>query len=160
LVSVSRDGTVRLWDTAAARQLRRLAEEDGEDAPARVALCPGGRTLATGRWDDETITLWDLETGRAVRRLTHPQAGVAALGRRPAPADAGGGQRRLVVGRGRRPVAPHLGGAAPLPQPSAGRPVPGRQGCGLAGEVARRFPLGHRDGEPPAHARPAGRTRR
>jgi WD40 repeat protein len=77
LVSASRDGTVRVWDLATQQQLRQLGNV--EDRPFRVAVSPDGKTLATGRGDDETIVLWDLTTGKELHRLTRQQVGVSAL---------------------------------------------------------------------------------
>ncbi len=57
------DGTVRLWDVAAGRELRRF--EPGGVVHA-VTFSPDGRRAVTGG-SDRKVRLWDLETGLPVR---------------------------------------------------------------------------------------------
>src|SRR5208282_2958308 len=66
LVSGSDDTTVRLWDLASGKELRRL--EGDTYRVGSVAVSPDGRSLASGSWD-KTIRLWDLASGKELRRL-------------------------------------------------------------------------------------------
>jgi RNA polymerase sigma factor (sigma-70 family) len=61
-LSASSDGTVRLWDLATGKELRRLI---GHAVGARsVAFSPDGKfALSTGDNPDRTVRYWDLETG-------------------------------------------------------------------------------------------------
>jgi WD40 repeat protein len=74
LVSGSYDGTVRLWDVAAHRQIGApLAGHD--DKINSVAFSPDGKTLATGGADG-TIRLWDVATHRQIGAPLASHAGV------------------------------------------------------------------------------------
>ncbi|MGI5143981.1 NB-ARC domain-containing protein [Streptomyces sp. CA-106110] len=67
LATTSKDGTVRMWDTATGRMTRTLT---GHTGPVRaVAISPDGTWLAaTGH--DGTVQMWDTATGRMTRTLT------------------------------------------------------------------------------------------
>ncbi len=64
LASAAQDGTLRLWDVATGRELKRFG------APGMwltcVALSPDGKTLAAGG-GDQLIRLWDVSTGKELR---------------------------------------------------------------------------------------------
>jgi WD40 repeat protein/serine/threonine protein kinase len=74
LASASHDGTVKVWDAAAGREMRTLK---GHGAwVIGVAFSPDGRRLASAGGDqmasaggDQTIKLWDVATGRNLRTL-------------------------------------------------------------------------------------------
>jgi RNA polymerase sigma factor (sigma-70 family) len=99
LITASRDQTVRLWDAATGKELRRFdrSPRPGEKAgvadangrmmvfgldPARpfvVALAPDGKTLAAA--SGARLILWDVASGKELRRLPAPPLGAsAALG--------------------------------------------------------------------------------
>jgi len=63
LVSASMDGSARLWDVAARRELARLAAGGGFGA----ALSPDGRRLAVGGSD--TVKVWDFVAQRELLTL-------------------------------------------------------------------------------------------
>jgi mono/diheme cytochrome c family protein len=84
--SAGDDRTVRLWDVATGRELRRF--EGHTDEVTCVAFTPDGKRLLTGG-RDRTLRLWDVPSGRELRRLRgHTDAvravAVAADGRRAA----------------------------------------------------------------------------
>jgi WD40 repeat protein len=65
-VTGSNDGTARLWDLDAGKELRRL---DGH--PERIigaAFSPDGRRAATACWDQKA-RVWDVGTGKLLRAL-------------------------------------------------------------------------------------------
>ena len=62
LATASEDGTVRLWDVATGRQLRKLSYPAHAKAVWSVAFSPDGKTLATGD-SDGTVRVWDMATG-------------------------------------------------------------------------------------------------
>jgi WD40 repeat protein len=69
LASCGQDGTVRLWELATGRCLRKIAAHPAEVNDA--AFAPDGRTLATVS-DDGTIKLWNLESGSDEPKATIP----------------------------------------------------------------------------------------
>jgi RNA polymerase sigma factor (sigma-70 family) len=104
LVTAGHDGTIRLWDVATGKELRRLVST-GESAPGasaapvvvggggaggaflgvlgnnnlHVALAADGKTLASTGRDGRTIHLWDPATGKELRRFKRPEPAVAGL---------------------------------------------------------------------------------
>lgn len=79
VASGSADNTVRLWDAATGRELRRLA---GHTNYVRaVAFAPDGATLASGS-NDGSVRVWDVASGELKRELDG-LGGVASLAYRP-----------------------------------------------------------------------------
>jgi WD40 repeat protein len=75
LASAGFDFTVRLWDVASGKELRRLGETTARSnpyAPARSIYClaysPDGKSLAAGG-ADQLIHIWDVDTGKERYRL-------------------------------------------------------------------------------------------
>jgi len=71
------DGTLRLWDAATGKELRRFVGH--ERGLGGLAICPDGKMLATTS-EDGTARLWDLKTGKELHKLTvgrGPTFGVA-----------------------------------------------------------------------------------
>ena len=66
LAGGSSDGTVRIWDAATGRELRRLEGHDGW--VTSVSFSPDGKWLASGS-HDETVRVWNLTNGREHLRL-------------------------------------------------------------------------------------------
>ena len=66
LASGSWDQTVRLWDLASGKEVRRLEGHTGN--VDSVAFAPDGRSLASGSWD-KTVRLWDLASDKEQRRF-------------------------------------------------------------------------------------------
>jgi WD40 repeat protein len=102
IATASSDHTIRLWDRASGREVRRLTGH-GDDAVNFVAFTPDGKQLisATG-WDTEikdvSVRLWDLETGKEVRRLLQDPSGhpMDALALSPDGKTLAGGVRNQV----------------------------------------------------------------
>jgi WD40 repeat protein len=61
LASGARDHSIRLWDVAGARELRRC-QGHTQDVTS-LAFGPAGKTLASGS-GDHTVRLWDAATGK------------------------------------------------------------------------------------------------
>jgi WD40 repeat protein len=70
LASAGLDGTVRLWESAGGREVRRLA---AVPAVFRLAWSPDGRTLAAGG-RGLAVHLWDAAGGGKRRELEHLDA--------------------------------------------------------------------------------------
>jgi WD40 repeat protein/predicted Ser/Thr protein kinase len=66
VASASKDGTVRVWDPAAAREVRKLTGHEG--AVLGVAFSPDGRELASAGIDG-TVKVWQAGTGRKLLDL-------------------------------------------------------------------------------------------
>jgi hypothetical protein len=78
LVSVSRDGTVKVWGTTSGEELRG-GKAPGQGGALSAALSPDGRLLACGG-DDGRARLWDLAALREVRVLAgHVGRNIGAL---------------------------------------------------------------------------------
>lgn len=75
-VSGSEDRTVRLWDVASGRELRRF-DGHAKDVAA-VALSPDGLQVISGG-DDRVLRLWDVGSGRELRRFEGHTDKVRAL---------------------------------------------------------------------------------
>jgi RNA polymerase sigma factor (sigma-70 family) len=80
LVAASRDRTVRIWDVATGREVRRLPGHEGQ-GPAGfgslryVAFSPEGKLLATGVSYSGIVRLWNAATGKELRKLHCPDRG-------------------------------------------------------------------------------------
>jgi RNA polymerase sigma factor (sigma-70 family) len=65
LISGSSDKTVRLWDAASGKEIRRFQTPGLVDG---VRYAPDGRTIAA-RSDGKTILLWDAKSGKELRQF-------------------------------------------------------------------------------------------
>jgi RNA polymerase sigma factor (sigma-70 family) len=76
LAASSQDGTVRLWDVATGRELRRFPWRDRSSVSVAelrsVALSPDGKVLATGISPEGVVRLWNPATGKQLRQLESP----------------------------------------------------------------------------------------
>jgi WD40 repeat protein len=105
LLTASRDNTLRLWDLATGKEIRRFAPPKrvapkggkgakevklkaeaalqmmmgGGNAAGRVtvALAPDGKTLAVAA--DNALQLWEVATGKEIRTIQGPQGGLVGL---------------------------------------------------------------------------------
>lgn len=76
LVTQGKDGTVRLWDLRANKELKCL---EGHDGPIRqMVFSPDGSKLFTGG-EDGTVTLWNATTGDELDCYRGPQSPVTKL---------------------------------------------------------------------------------
>jgi WD40 repeat protein len=66
LASASKDGTVRVWETATSQHVLTLEGHTGE--VRGVAFRPDGRQLASAG-EDRTVKVWDATTGKVIRTL-------------------------------------------------------------------------------------------
>ncbi len=76
LASSSKDGTVRLWDSATGRPVRLLGRH--KHFAFSLAFQPGSHLLASGG-DDGDILIWDTTTGALVRTLPKTSDTIYAL---------------------------------------------------------------------------------
>jgi WD40 repeat protein len=74
LATASFDETVRLWDVASGKELRRFRGHTGYIAG--VGFLPDGEGLVSAGWD-KTIRFWDVETGKETSRINCPTNVVA-----------------------------------------------------------------------------------
>src|SRR5262249_5590115 len=70
VISSSYDQTLRLWDVATGKELRRF--QGHERYVSALALSPDGKTLATVEARGNVIRLWDVATAKQVRQLKLP----------------------------------------------------------------------------------------
>ncbi len=93
VVTASQDGTLRLWDRATGKELRRFqGPPPGQNPPAMmprpglgpirgaaaVALSSDGKVLAAA-YPGQGIYLWDVATGKELHQIKTPEAGRAGL---------------------------------------------------------------------------------
>jgi WD40 repeat protein len=78
LASVSQDDTVRLWDVASGREVRRIALDGKlELVGQRLAFSPDGKQLGFTS-QGQAIRVWDAATGKETHRLEGPNPKGAA----------------------------------------------------------------------------------
>ena len=66
LLSASSDKTLRLWDLATGREIRKFEGHSKE--VTSVAFSPDGKTALSGS-EDDTLRLWDLRSGREISKF-------------------------------------------------------------------------------------------
>src|SRR5207302_8594207 len=92
LVTGSHDHTLRVWDAATGKEVRRLVGHSGGITAA--AFSADGKILATASnsSNDRSISLWDIATGQEVRTCRLP----TGAGNPEAPARQAGGIAALA----------------------------------------------------------------
>jgi hypothetical protein len=65
-LSGSHDNTLRLWDLATGREIKKF--EGHLDLVSSVAIAPDGKTALLDSWD-HSLRLWDLASGREIRKF-------------------------------------------------------------------------------------------
>lgn len=71
VVTVSKDNTVRIWDAATGKELRRLLRLDRDSDNSDAVFSPDGSRLATTSSDDKNaVRIWDTNKGTVIARLT------------------------------------------------------------------------------------------
>jgi RNA polymerase sigma factor (sigma-70 family) len=88
----SPDWTIRVWDTAANRQLRAI--KTGLNWPSEIALSPDGSIVATGGDPGGAIQRWSVADGKELPPIVAPQGRVHTLAFNPDGSTlASGGER-------------------------------------------------------------------
>jgi WD40 repeat protein len=77
-VTANQDGSIRLWETASGKEIRRYLKNDEGGAAIAVAVSPDGKHLVSAR-AGEDATVWDLENGKELRSLIGHTGWVRAL---------------------------------------------------------------------------------
>lgn len=83
LATTTRQPTIRLWDVASGKELRKL--EGHQDTVSCVAFSPDGRLLASGASGcdpgevDRRILIWDVQTGEKVGTLDGHEKSVLSV---------------------------------------------------------------------------------
>jgi WD40 repeat protein len=111
--AVGGDGSLRVWDVAARREVRRLADS-GLDVMALAISPDGSRALSSG---SEGVRLWDVPTGQEIRSWKGHKGEVRSVafapdGRRAVTGGADGTVRLWDVDNGQelRVLEAHVGG--------------------------------------------------
>ena len=91
------DNTLRLWDLASGREIRKF--EGHTSAVHSIAIAPDGKTALSGGGDN-TLRLWDLASGREIGKFEVHSGSVNAV------AIAPDRQDRTVGGNGRGHFGP------------------------------------------------------
>ena len=102
-LSGSYDHTLRLWDLASGREIRKI--EGYSDPFWSVAFAPDGKTALSGSAWADTLRLWDLATGREIRKFKGHSDSVPSVAISPdgKTALSGGRQDGEALGPGQRP---------------------------------------------------------
>jgi WD40 repeat protein/serine/threonine protein kinase len=123
LASAGADGTVRVWDRQAAREVLTLRGPD-DDAITAVAFSPDGRRLAGGSAAG-ALRVWDAAQGEEVVTWRGHAAGVTGLAFDP------DGRRLASTGKGEQ-----THGELKLWDPTDGRPLAGATWDNILAAVA------------------------
>jgi WD40 repeat protein/HEAT repeat protein len=106
--SVSRDGTIRVWDLRNKRERHRIAAE-----AVKVGYSPNGKLLASWGWwsNPASVKLWDAERGVLVRDFGDCGSRVESLAFSP------DGNKFITAGESRALQVWDVGGKEALPFP-------------------------------------------
>jgi len=74
VASAGADQTIRVWNAADGKELRRIPSGDGERRGGGVAWSPDGKYLATSSGED-CVRLWDARSGKPLRELKRKLTG-------------------------------------------------------------------------------------
>lgn len=81
VVSVSNDGTGRIWDFVFSGQCLAVLEGH-RDFVSAVAITADGRTVVTAAWD-ESVRLWNLQDGSIIREVPAPGVSISSVSLSP-----------------------------------------------------------------------------
>ena len=76
VLSGSHDGTIKLWDTATAREIRTFSGHSG--IVYSVAFSPNGRLALSGS-QDGTVKLWNVVTGSEIRTFSGHRGSITSV---------------------------------------------------------------------------------
>lgn len=101
VVSASADGTLRVWDAKAGKELRKMTHGGRIND---LAVSPDGRRALTAGYEDRLVKVWDLETGRLLETFERHMGRVLGVafapdGRRALSCDAVACVRLWKLGR-------------------------------------------------------------
>src|SRR5439155_7132892 len=81
--SGSFDPTIRLWDPASGKELRRIQVLPGfplvSGGILSIAFSPDGGTIASGTYQLDAVDFWDVSTGQHLRRCSGHKGGVLSI---------------------------------------------------------------------------------
>jgi WD40 repeat protein len=83
LASGTGDGSIRIWDVGAGKELRSLrghvTTQERRGLVSPLAFTPDGTRLVSASWDT-TVKVWDVNSGQEIRSIVRDKDAVAGLG--------------------------------------------------------------------------------
>ena len=66
IVSGSKNGQIRIWDTESGKELRRMVSNPDDEGVNALAVSPSGTRIVTGHFDGK-VRLWEVSTGKLLQ---------------------------------------------------------------------------------------------